>query len=194
MKNILYTIILILIKLAVYAKSNPVAVNDTIVMNKNQTEILNLLKNDYDIDGDPIILEGVYWSNKIDDYTPFITKISDSSIKITTSKRYYGTITIKYLIAKKIGFEYRNTGLIILKIQNSPKSTFDSIYINNITAGVASNGDLFWDNRYPSFRNKNDGDASSIYLSTLWIGGYDDGGNLHVSAQTFSQFNSNTFQ
>lgn len=66
--------------------------------------------------------------------------------------------------------------------------TIENLDINNIIAPINSSGILFTD---PSFVKKieiKNGEANIDFsLSSIWIGGYDAGGNIHVAAQTYQQ-------
>lgn len=76
--------------------------------------------------------------------------------------------------------------------------------INNVRAKIMNGGDMWWDifgtnnARYqvPKVTNA-DGSAgngpSSQFATSLWIGGYDAGGQLEVAAQTYRQFGRNDF-
>ncbi len=70
-----------------------------------------------------------------------------------------------------------------------PFNTIDSININNINASVLVHGDMWWNpdlevahcyfpKNYP---------ASINFASSLWMSGYDPGGQLHIAAATYRQ-------
>jgi hypothetical protein len=74
-----------------------------------------------------------------------------------------------------------------------PFSTIDSIDINNIKAMALVHGDMWWRpgvspvaGQYGCFFPKGDPKPIS-FAAAMWLSGYDDGGNLHVSAQTYRQ-------
>ncbi len=71
----------------------------------------------------------------------------------------------------------------------SPFSTSDSVDINNINARILVHGDMSWDPvsqiaacEFPKGSGKHINFASS-----LWMSGYDAGGQLHIAAQTYRQ-------
>ncbi len=76
----------------------------------------------------------------------------------------------------------------ILKAQ-----TYDSIDVNDINALIGSHGNNFWDGEsdahfyVPKPTLPGQIPVSSIFAQGLWIGGIDDGGNLHIAAQTYRQ-------
>jgi hypothetical protein len=68
-------------------------------------------------------------------------------------------------------------------------NNFKTLDINNVKAGIANRSDMHWDvgagnSRYevPKGSGKN-----SNFASALWIGGLDNGGQLHGAAQTYRQ-------
>ncbi len=79
--------------------------------------------------------------------------------------------------------------LLLLGAQANAQSIYyDSITINNISAGFNADGSLFWDfNNNSHFRAPKAGQANTIFVSALWLGGIDAGGNLHTAAQTYRQ-------
>ena len=61
--------------------------------------------------------------------------------------------------------------------------------INNVKALINYNGSLFYDfnKNFPGFEVPKGSHNFTIFASTLWIGGFDAGGNLHEAAQTYNQ-------
>ncbi len=63
--------------------------------------------------------------------------------------------------------------------------------INNVRARLRAGGDMWWDGTQPQYIIPNVDPASgepavsSLYSGAIWLGGYDDGGNLILSAQTY---------
>lgn len=64
---------------------------------------------------------------------------------------------------------------------------FASLDINQVKAGINSNGDLFWNYSNPAFEVPQDSGRHTIFAAASWIGGLDAGGQLHVAAQTYRQ-------
>ncbi|MDD4148577.1 MAG: hypothetical protein PHE33_00960, partial [Bacteroidales bacterium] len=60
--------------------------------------------------------------------------------------------------------------------------------VNNVDALIRPVGNQFWDWQSSSqyFVPIGDG-TSTIFTSTLWIGGFDESDNLHLSAEIFRQ-------
>ncbi len=72
----------------------------------------------------------------------------------------------------------------------APFNTMDSVNINNINASVLVHGDMF---RNPSDQKQlcefPKGSGKHLSLGgALWMTGFDNGGDLHVAAQTYRQF------
>lgn len=55
---------------------------------------------------------------------------------------------------------------------------------NEVKAAFKTGGDMFTDNFIASYTVPNDS-FSTIYAGSLWMGGYDQGGNLKMAAQTY---------
>ncbi|BDS15434.1 hypothetical protein [Aureispira anguillae] len=63
--------------------------------------------------------------------------------------------------------------------------------INNVRARLRAGGDMWWDGTQPQYIVPNVDPASgepeivSLYSGAIWLGAYDDGGNLILAAQTY---------
>ena len=195
MKNILCSILFLLSCICVSGWSNPVAKDDTVVMQKNQVRVINLLQNDYDPDGGQMILYGLLNYNPTVDRDMFIIEnTGDSSLKITTNYYYYGSFELKYRVySKKNSTFYFDTAILHLTIENIPKTKVEYIDINNIRASVEPDGSLFWDRVTSVFEVPKGGGVNSIFSAALWIGGYDQGNDLRIAAQTYRQGESFDF-
>ncbi|CAN5225383.1 hypothetical protein BH09BAC5_BH09BAC5_22930 [soil metagenome] len=64
---------------------------------------------------------------------------------------------------------------------------YDSLNSNNITAAFNADGIMFSANASPFNHIISPGNGISYSIANLWIGGYDQHGDLHVSAQTYRQ-------
>ena len=71
--------------------------------------------------------------------------------------------------------------------------------VNNVRARLLGGGDMWWDfsrGRYvvPKIEpGSGEQEVSSIFAGAIWLGGYDDGGNLKMAAQTYRNASSNDF-
>ncbi len=71
-------------------------------------------------------------------------------------------------------------------------SAHEELNINNVRARIMNGGDMWWDltssPRYEVPKVTGDGTRRhSMFAGSLWIGGYDPGGNLRLAAMTYRQ-------
>jgi len=65
---------------------------------------------------------------------------------------------------------------------------FEILDINSVSAPIYAGGPFYVDpGSYNAGYNVNNDEAEVIYQSSIWIGGLNDDGGLHVSAETFKQ-------
>lgn len=70
----------------------------------------------------------------------------------------------------------------------SPASAYDWLDINNIRARVNSGGDMWWDlDGLAKYFVPKEGTATSMFSSSLWIGGLDINNQLKLAAQRYRQ-------
>lgn len=60
---------------------------------------------------------------------------------------------------------------------------FRSISVSNIKTMFNGSGAMFWDYEDTQFNVPKDAPTSTIFASGLWLGGYDNGGNLKIAAE-----------
>lgn len=71
-----------------------------------------------------------------------------------------------------------------------PFPTIDSINVNNINAVALVHGDMWWkpfSSSYYGCFYPNGTSKIVSFAGAMWLSGYDDGGSLHVAAQTYRQ-------
>ena len=79
-----------------------------------------------------------------------------------------------------------------------PSRAQTDLAINNVRARLRAGGDMWWDGSQPQYVVPNVDPASgepeivSLYSGAIWLGAYDDGGNLILAAQTY-RFNGNDY-
>jgi len=85
------------------------------------------------------------------------------------------------------------------KLQNEPNYRAGCIEsrsqtdldINNVRARLRAGGDMWWDGNQPRYivpkvdPNSGEPEIVSLYSGAIWLGAYDDGGNLILAAQTY---------
>lgn len=75
-----------------------------------------------------------------------------------------------------------------------PGRNFNRLDINKMDLGMLNHGDMFWDlHERPAFEVPKGSCKNAAFAATLWIGGLDEGENLHMAAQTYRQSGSDYF-
>ncbi len=72
-------------------------------------------------------------------------------------------------------------------------NNYKFLEINNVKAGIANRGDMHWDiggNQTAAYEVPKGSGLHADFCDGLWIGGYDAGGQLHQSTQTYRQSGS----
>jgi hypothetical protein len=59
--------------------------------------------------------------------------------------------------------------------------------VNQVKADVLNRGDMHWNTRSAGYEVPKGSGINSIFASSLWIGGVDQGNNLHTAAMTYRQ-------
>lgn len=70
---------------------------------------------------------------------------------------------------------------------------FRSIDVSNIATIFNADGTMFWDYQQGQFNFPKDTNISSIFAGGLWLGGFDDGGNLKMAAETYQHSSSKDY-
>ncbi|MEM7102553.1 MAG: hypothetical protein AAF502_05410 [Bacteroidota bacterium] len=73
----------------------------------------------------------------------------------------------------------------------NPSTSQVDLDINNVRARLLGGGDQWWDLADGRYVIPNvplgETEVSSIFAASVWVGGFDDGGNLKIAAQTYRQ-------
>lgn len=85
-------------------------------------------------------------------------------------------ITLTFILLLAIGS--------VSRAQSWANATLD---INSAQASINSNGDLFWDYAQSQFEIPKGSGKKTIFAGSLWVGGLDTSGQLHLGAQTYRQ-------
>ncbi|MBK6964462.1 MAG: T9SS type A sorting domain-containing protein [Bacteroidales bacterium] len=109
-----------------------------------------------------------------------------------------GSDVIRYAVKGNGGNSTLAMGKIYVTITKQPY--YDSLQVNNINAGVHANGSLFSKHMElpvpissglgdmgPHFRFPVDACSSTIFSGSLWLGGFDQTGELHFSGQRYTE-------
>ncbi|MCK5775148.1 MAG: T9SS type A sorting domain-containing protein [Bacteroidales bacterium] len=161
---------------------NSVAVNDTVFARMGETMTVYPLLNDYDPDGDDMIIESVNSS------TVNILNFSDS------------TITFKvpdYSINNKLKIFYKHPDSIYYppcraSIFINRILTIDTLDCNQIKTPIYPQNLQFWDTYFDQsstllYKYPHDRETSTMFCQDLWIGGKDSNGDLHLAAERYRQ-------
>ncbi|WNJ20157.1 T9SS type A sorting domain-containing protein [Pontibacter sp. G13] len=96
---------------------------------------------------------------------------------------------VQVLVAKEpVGVQPRT--LNGYRVSNDCEAPSESaqLDINNVRALLHNGGDMWWDLvGNPRYEVPKGSQRHSMFASSLWIGGYDDSGNLRIAAQTYRQ-------
>ena len=66
-------------------------------------------------------------------------------------------------------------------------NNFRTLDINDVSAGINAGGDMHWDLYNPRYTVPKASGKNSVFTSAPWIGGIDQGGQIHLAAQTYRQ-------
>ena len=195
MKKTFAFIVFLLLSVFLFSQTNhkPTAVDDYAVTFRGKA-IVNLIANDYDIDGDSIYVFPLYPQHPLHGT---IKGISSGVIEYDAFPTYTGGIdSFTYLIHEFGAYPTNlwDTGKVFLTV-DKPLS-YDSVNINNIKAAVNANGFLFcklipynghWD-YYPKFEVPKGSKLNTFYSGTLWLGGIDSDDSLHLAAENYEYY------
>lgn len=79
------------------------------------------------------------------------------------------------------------TSITLTSYLSAQSWAYSTLDINQVNAGVNSNGDLFWNFATAVYEVPRDSGTHTIFAATNWIGGLDSSGALHLGAQTYRQ-------
>ncbi len=177
MKNNYLLVLLLSLSLITAAQNQPpVALNDTVWGYAGYPVYINLLKNDYDPDGDSIYV-----------YHDFsLTQINDTTWKYDIKPGpidTYQTFVYKHIYVIKD--EHDSIGIGNFFIGLKAPVLHSSLDINNINALISPFGLHFWDFYSARFEVPNGSGKNSLFSHTLWIGGRDENNQLHIAAELY---------
>ena len=179
MKKITYLLSLLMASMMLSAQNQaPIAVNDTVKAVFGEEITINVLANDFDTDGDDFHIKGISPSDLQD-----VLYFNDSIIVFLFTEYKKKTFYISYNIEDENGnWNIESIGKAVFLLENEKY-----IDVNNIKALIRSTGDHFWNNTQSLFEFPKGSGKTTLLSSTLWMGGADDQGVLHMAAQTYSQ-------
>ena len=176
MKYIYFFLLALSVSLYAKAQNNaPVAVNDTVtIYHKGEKHSINVISNDYDIDGDSIYIS----------WAPSSTIQFDNQNIFVTPNSSYETGTRNFLYKIKDANNVQsNIGILVV---NFISSLGDNLSISNINARINPNNNNFWDMQGSSYFEVPKGSGKgTMFASALWIGGKDENNALHFAGDRY---------
>ncbi|MFA6923494.1 MAG: YCF48-related protein [Bacteroidales bacterium] len=147
------------------------------------------------------ILNSIYFS---DPNTGFAVGNNGTIIKTTDGGDNWATqtsgttnnLTSVYFTLPNTGYAVGGNNTILKTTDGgahwfTQNSTFETLDINNISARINNNNDLFWDlQSHPKFEVPKGSGRCAVFNSTLWIAGLDSIDSLHVAAQLYNSSGS----
>ena len=161
---------------------NTVAVPDTVYVNFGDIVTINPLLNDYDPDGDPF---SIY---EIGSVSVEIISNTDSTVTFKVPDYSLSNMNIWYQL-DSLHYPNSHSDISIIK-----RFQIDTLKCNQIKATIYPQDVQFWDAYLPynrtntaQFKYPNGELTSTIFAQSLWIGGKDQNGNLHLAAERYRQ-------
>ena len=142
-------------------------------------------------------LNGINIENKLHLYgNTGSIDFSNSKLSFTPYMLNEGTNTIVYYL---FDFDHLCISYAKVNVEVEPTHAYDTLDINNIKAGINSDGYLFAKNSHeipgesvgdswePAFEYPKGSGKKTIFCNSLWIGGLDEDDSLHLAAQIYKR-------
>ncbi len=151
MKRVLLFIACLFMLHALMAQNPPVAVNDTLTINKNNSVMLPVLSNDYDLDGDPLTISVLTSPDN------GLTTVSGGDIAYTPNQNFVGTDSFQYVICDSTSLcDTAWVWVVVTGNNNYPEASNDYFTIPENTATIL-----------PVTSNDQDPDGEPLSVSIL---------------------------
>jgi len=176
----------------IFMEQNP----DYPVLNDDQASIIAGYPAEIDVTANDVIngYQPEFYQNKSIPAHSGKYYFNDDTIYIFISYMTFSdAVKLFYLAADDTLYHIYSYGYVDVSVE--PNHSYDSLYINNINAGIHSDGYLFSNIReiygegaenyranfeYPKGSGKN-----TIFCSSLWIGGIDQNDSLHLAGRRY---------
>lgn len=172
----------------------PVTVDDSVSTRAGVPIDIYPLRNDILNSSDTLIIRAVYPTRK----KGIISYMNDNMLTYLPYYRSKGEEVIFYQIKDKNNDLIFANGFIYVSIID--QHFYDTLAVSNINAGINANGLLFSKiDELPGvgfqlpgdmeahFRFPKNGTKSTVFTSSLWFGGTDENGVLHLAGEKFKQ-------
>jgi len=186
MKITFTVVLLVLLTLTSIGQNHaPVALNDTVSGNPGQSVYLNLLKNDFDPDGDSLIVIS----------SAAIIKVNDTTWRVKIIPQYllYGDSTTYHYLTYTIRDTHDSISTAKVVIRDLMPLWYEYLDINNINALISPEGQHFWDYENARFEVPKGSGKHALFNNSLWIGGLNESGVLCAAAEKYKQQGSDYF-
>jgi hypothetical protein len=188
MRHLLFTIFILFVIASTSSLAQnhpPTAIDDSANTHRGHIR-MDVLDNDFDIDGNYIRILVVTLSAKHGN----AIRINDSTIEYKSYPGFPGGADSFVYVIRDNGIPVLfDTAVVYLNVDNS--FLFDTVDVNNINAGFNANGDLFCENGNNFYNPKFEVPAGSgkhtLFVGNLWMGAMDVLGGLHLAAQRYGQ-------
>ena len=185
MKKVLSIISVLFITILVSAQTFPVAVNDYVNIEMEESITVNVTANDYHPDGLNFRVFSADGALSFTDST-----ITYPKFDYDTYYNAFDTIKRGYRLIDEEGkFGYESFGKVKITLDN--QNSFDFLEINNIRARIQPSGTQFWGGPgidIPSYEFPKGSGKHSMFNTALWIGGLDEANNLRLAAERYRQW------
>ena len=165
----------------IFGQDAPIAVDDYVYANYNEIITVKPLENDIHPDGD-VVITSINPINSIS-----IINSTDSTISIKVVGYFIGDDS-DFKIQYKIKYNDDNISPYAY-MHILPNTIIDTLSVNNIKTSIFPQNIQFYDayinNSSPNYFYPADEKTSTIFSSSLWIGGNDENGNLHLAAEKY---------
>ncbi|NOR87941.1 MAG: T9SS type A sorting domain-containing protein [Bacteroidales bacterium] len=170
---------------SLFSQVNAVAVDDTVYVKMGETITFNPLVNDYDPEGDEFGIQIVNSSN-VD-----ILSFTDSTITFKVPGYFTPNINLRIYYYLDLANSYpENKGSVNILLDIC---IVDTLQINQISAAIFPYNTQFYDHYFGTisslYNYPKESMSSTIFQSSLWIGGKDDG-LLHFSGDVSGHYGS----
>jgi len=185
MKRFLSLLTLLVSSVIVFGQIYPVAVNDYAEVQLEEALTINVVANDYHPDGKSF---RIFNADNCQSFTD--STITFNKFDYDTYYNKFDTIRINYRLVDEDGsFGYESFGKVLITIDN--QQSFDYLEINNIRARIQPSANQFWPgpgNDFAIYEFPKGTGKTSMFNTTLWVGGLDEANNLRLAAERYKQW------
>jgi hypothetical protein len=187
MKKIYAFSVMFLIGITLFADDKaPVALDDYAQAVALQTIAIPVLENDFAYDDHPFKIQIVLGSQN------GITTFNDSIVFYTPKSFFRGIDSLRYRIIDLENNLISEYAKIYIEVTNDG---FDFLDVNQVRCRVLSNGMFFYDlhNYTGGYEVPANSGVQSIFSKSLWMGGFDQNGELHVAGERYRQIGADYY-